>query len=73
MNMSYCRFHNTSMDLTDCLETLIDQDDLLSADEWRACQRMFRNFLDFCQGEGLVEYDEEELEEFLINIPHKAD
>ena len=31
-NMSYCRFHNTSIDLYDCLNALEDDDELSEMD-----------------------------------------
>lgn len=37
-NMSYCRFHNTLLDLQDCYENLDDED--LSPDEERARDRL---------------------------------
>lgn len=33
MNMSYCRFHNTTIDLDDCLNVLEEQDDLSTLSE----------------------------------------
>lgn len=33
MNMSYCRFHNTTIDLDDCLNVLEEQDDLKDLSE----------------------------------------
>jgi len=39
-NMSYCRFHNTLLDLRDCEEHLWDED--LSEDEERARARLIR-------------------------------
>ena len=75
-NMSYCRFHNTNIDLEDCLEALRDGKEL-SEDEHRACGNLFRNFIDFCCEEGIIEDDDGELddrlEEFLENIPHEEE
>lgn len=34
-NMSYCRFHNTDIDLNDCLWALEDNDELSEMDGWR--------------------------------------
>lgn len=48
MNMSYCRFRNTVIDLTDCLDALGEVDyDLtkLSADEEKAARRL----IEICQ------------------------
>lgn len=45
MNMSYCRFQNTEIDLRDCVSELEYVDDLesleLSVDESRAMKRMY--------------------------------
>ena len=57
-NMSYCRFHNTEMDLEDCLDALYSGDEL-SESEFNACRRMFRNFIGFCIGGGIIEDDGE--------------
>lgn len=53
MNMSYCRFHNTFIDLQDCVEALESFDDI-SQDEMRyagqmyeLCQRYMRAFEEF--------------------------
>ena len=40
-NMSYCRFRNTSGDLTDCLDTIREGDSTLSESEARAGLWMF--------------------------------
>jgi len=45
-NMSYCRFHNTVMDMQDCFDAMAEAVDMqesmeLSADEQRAFQRMY--------------------------------
>ena len=73
-NMSYCRFRNTRTDLGDCLEAL-ENKETLSASEYLACKRMFRNFIDFCYEEGIIEDEDGELddrlEEFLSGISHE--
>ena len=69
-NMSYCRFHNTNIDLEDCLAALEDGDEL-SADEFIACKNMFRKFIDFCCNEGIIEEDgelDDRLEEFFDGL-----
>ena len=63
-NMSYCRFHNTNMDLRDCLEALEDGSEL-STDEFVACKNMFRKFIDFCYDEGIIEDEDGELDDRL--------
>ena len=67
-NMSYCRFHNTNLDLLDCLGAL-EEEETLSQDEFLSCQNLFRNFINFCCEEGIIEDDEvdERLEEFFQN------
>ncbi len=49
MNMSYCRFENTSIDLQDCLDHLDDQDLSASEQKFRArliylCQQIAVNY-----------------------------
>lgn len=39
-NMSYCRFQNTANDLSDCYDSLFDED--LSDDEKRARRRLIQ-------------------------------
>ena len=74
MNMSYCRFQNTVIDVRDCLNTLRYRGDEtpLSTDEFEACREMFEAFLDFCYDEEILEEGysamQERLEEFLQNI-----
>ena len=63
-NMSYCRFHNTNMDLGDCLEALEDGVEL-SIDEFIACKNMFRKCIDFCCDEGIIEDEDGELDDRL--------
>lgn len=74
-NMSYCRFHNTAMDLDDCLEALEWEDDeKLSDFEWRAANRMFRRFLDFMVDRDIIEeFDEERLGEYLNRFKDEDD
>ena len=57
-NMSYCRFRNTAMDLDDCLEALEYKEEL-SKEEFNACRKMFRRFIEFCLDEGIIEDDGE--------------
>ena len=68
-NMSYCRFRNTRKDLDDCLEALRDREEL-SYEEFSACRRMFKEFIDFCLDEGIIEDDDvhEKLNDFLEGI-----
>ena len=63
-NMSYCRFHNTNLDLMDCLEALNDEKKL-SKEEFRCCKNLFRQFIAFCYDEGIIEDEDGELDERL--------
>lgn len=64
VNMSYCRFHNTKLALDECLEALGDGDSL-SREEFNDCKRLFKNFIQFCCNEGIVEDESGELNERL--------
>lgn len=60
MNMSYCRFTNTSADLADCLDTIRRGDEHLSDFEADAGRRMFQEFLTFCRDYDIIDsYDSE--------------
>lgn len=63
-NMSYCRFHNTQMDLEDCLDALRDNGEL-SKSEFMKCKQMFGSFIDFLLDEGVIEDEDGELNERL--------
>lgn len=64
-NMSYCRFHNTRIDLKDCLEAL-RHGSIESKEELRNAISMFEMFLEFCKYEGIIEeFDEEAIQEIL--------
>lgn len=69
-NMSYCRFHNTNIDLRDCLDAIKSGEEL-SDDEMNCCRKLFGQFIDFCYDVGILDSDEldygdtnEKLEEF---------
>lgn len=73
-NMSYCRFHNTNIDLRDCLDT-IKSGEKLSESEMNDCRQLFGQFIDFCYDAGILDSDEidygdtnERLEEFFGTI-----
>ena len=72
MNMSYCRFHNTLIDVRDCLDALRYEEEKLSEEEMLACRELFETFIDFCYDEGILEEDysamEERLNGFLQDI-----
>lgn len=61
-NMSYCRFHNTRLDLEDCLDA-INNEERLSEEEARAGRHLFDDFLSFCIDQGIIDgFDSEEVE-----------
>lgn len=64
VNMSYCRFHNTQMDLEDCLDALRDNEEI-SKSEFMKCKQMFGSFIDFLLDEGIIEDEDGELNERL--------
>ena len=73
-NMSYCRFRNTSGDLTDCLDVIREGDDTLSESEARAGLWMFQDFLTFCRDYDIIdEFDGERLEELFNDLKEKPD
>ena len=53
MNMSYCRFHNTRMDLADCVEALenfddISEEEMLHAEMmYNLCERYMQAYIEF--------------------------
>jgi hypothetical protein len=61
-NMSYCRFHNTDIDLRDCLNA-IDDGEYASTEERGKAHRMIEHFLGWCQDMAIIEgYDRDELQ-----------
>ena len=58
-NMSYCRFYNTDLDLEDCLNAIVDGDEL-SEEEAKACERMIVRFLNFCADMDIIDPLEDE-------------
>lgn len=63
-NMSYCRFHNTRLDLEDCLDAL-RYDGELSREEHMAFKNMFSDFIQFLCDEDIVRDEDGELDERL--------
>jgi len=64
MNMSYCRFRNTSLDLQDCIDAINNGEiNDLSRDE----QQAFVNLIMQCKevAENFEDYDDYELEDFI--------
>lgn len=70
-NMSYCRFHNTEMDMSDCIEAL-ESGESLSESEARKCVRMFEEIVDYLYNEG-IEIDDDAFEEWKDNIMNNID
>ena len=58
INMSYCRFENTYRALQECFEAL-DEGNTLSESEAKYCKRLFRDTLDFCRANEMIDdYDD---------------
>ena len=66
-NMSYCRFHNTNLDVNDCIEALYEETEL-SDDEFIACKNMFENILEFFEGYDVCKVDWDEFGHWLSTI-----
>lgn len=67
-NMSYCRFHNTRLDVQDCLEAL-QEEEPLSKDEASAGRWMFDDILSFCRENGIIDsYDGGALESLFDSL-----
>ena len=69
-NMSYCMFHNTRIDLEDCLCALEDGEEL-SSSEMACCKQMFNRFINFCCDNGIIKEDgelDDRLKEFFDTI-----
>ena len=61
MNMSYCRWYNTNIDVQDCFdafENFDDEYDEMSDEEVRAAKRMIKAMCEFLyEREVIEEYD----------------
>ena len=66
-NMSYCRFHNTLIDLEDCFEAMESGLDDTSDAELRKCKAMLKRIADFFEDNG-VDIDREAFEEWIEDI-----
>lgn len=72
-NMSYCRFHNTRLDLQDCLDAISDCAST-SVHEVKTGRRMFDDFLSFCQENGIIDsYDMEAVEAMFEGMVERYD
>ena len=69
-NMSYCRFHNTTLDMRDCIDALYDGE-ALSDGEFIACRNMFENVLEFFEGNDVCEVDWDEFNNWLDTIDRR--
>jgi len=52
-NMSYCQFENTLPDLRQCLTALTNRE-VSEESEKNLARKMLVEFLDFCEGEGII-------------------
>ena len=67
-NMSYCRFHNTALDLHDCIDAL-EERTVASEDERDKAYELLRTFLDFAEDNGIIEeYDEDSLNNVIDDL-----
>lgn len=65
MNLSCCRFGNTEIALSECLEALLNRE-IESKEEVSNAIRLFSKILDFSYEEGIInKYDEQRLKEFI--------
>ena len=69
-NMSYCRFHNTNLDMRDCIDALYDGE-ALSDSEFIACRNMFENVLEFLEDNNICEVDWNQFECWLDTIDRR--
>lgn len=56
-NMSYCRFYNTRIDVSDCLDALRIEE-TLSKSEAKSAKWMLEDVADFFFDSGIVDEDE---------------
>ena len=69
-NMSYCRFRNTSLDMSDCIDALCDGEEL-SDSEFAACRHMFVDVLGFFEYNSVCEVDWDEFNNWLDTIDRR--
>lgn len=53
-NMSYCRFHNTRIDMMDCINA-IEEEESISEEELVQCKKMFEHVLGYFEDECIIE------------------
>lgn len=59
MNMSYCRFHNTRRDMSDCLDALRNEE-RLSKSEAKNAKYMFEDILEYLLDMEVISIDLDE-------------
>ncbi len=70
-NMSYCRFRNTSGDVSVCLD-VIRQDRMIGDNEAGFGRKMFKEFLTFCRDYDIIDgYDGEAIDELFNGLQGK--
>lgn len=52
-NMNYCRFHNTLIDLSECIEAMENQEKI-SADERIKAKKLLITFLEFAEEYSII-------------------
>ena len=71
-NMSYCRFHNTRLDMDDCIDALKRAEwdgEKISKAEIKYCKIMFDNIIAYLDDEGIIdEFDWDVYEEWKSNL-----
>ena len=56
-NMSYCRWHNTNLDVRDCFNAF-DEMEEMSEEEIKCAKRMVKRMCEFLQDNGVIDdYD----------------
>lgn len=73
-NMSYCRFHNTRLDMRDCIEAL-ESGEELSSGEAEKCVLMFEEIIRYLDDEGILGAEDIDaaLDEWAESIYGRAD
>lgn len=72
MNMSYCRFYNTKIDLHDCLDA-ITESEISSVSENENAKGMFKMFLKFCVDYDVIDSFDEGQMEYIIDMATNKD
>ena len=76
-NMSYCRFHNTRLDMNDCIEALKRAEwdgEKISKEEIKYCEWMFDSIIEYLDDEGIIdEFDWDVYEEWKESLDEWSD